>query len=595
MRRRGIRFDFGPLRSLLLLGLFPPALAAQTPRFDLLVLNGRVLDGTGNPWIQHDIGIRGDEIVAIGNLENAAARRTIDAAGLYVSPGFIDLHSHADRALTSEHMEAHRAASLVSQGLTTVVGGADGRTAEWPLSEEMAAYEELGISMNLVLMVGHNTVRREVMGDDAARPATPDEIRRMKELVRQGMEAGAWGLGAGLEYRPGRFSTPEEVVELARVVADYNGFYIAHQRSEATLPLWQLPSSAEGWPIDGLQGLQETINVARETGIRVVASHHKARGRSSFGRSAHDTVVIKKARAEGLQVYLDVYPYETFGGGPRPMIPRWALVDPDVDVSGGRDAPVYGEDDIFENARDNLRRRWADPAMRRLIERDIAWIVDHNGGPGRVVVVDYPDSSFVGKTLEQLAREHGKTYQEIVVHMALNGYEDVTGGAWTRGYGIHGVDVEAYIRQEYTATSSDAAVSGIEGLTRFEGGPGSHPRHFGAFVRKIARYVKDKKTISLPFAIRSSTSLPAQIIGLRDRGMIREGYKADLVIFDFERLRDLATVLEPERRSEGIEYVIVNGRFTVDEGELTGALPGVVIQRPTTSAVTAAGGSSIRP
>ena len=553
--------------------------AASAQDFDVLILAGRVLDGTGNDWFRSDIGIRGDEIVAMGSLSWATARRTIEAGGLYVAPGFIDVHSHADRAMTSDSREARAAGSLTSQGLTTVIGGPDGRNAAWPLSEEEAALRSQGHGMNFVPMVGHNTVRGEVMGDDYEREASPLEVMRMRELVRQGMEWGAWGLGAGPEYRPGRFSHPSELIELAREVAPHDGFYIAHQRSEASLPLWQLPSLAKGWQVDGLQALQETIEIARSTGIRVVASHHKARGRSSFGRSAHDTLVVNAARDEGLEVYLDVYPYETFGGGARPMIPRWSLVDEGVDVSGGRDAPVYREEGMFDDARENLRRRWDDPEVREVIRRDISWIVDHNGGEDRVVVVDYPEREFVGKTLDELADEMGIPYQDVVVHMALNGYEDVLGGAWTRGYGIHDMDIVNYYRQDYTATGSDAAVSGVEG-TDFESGPGDHPRHFGAFTRKIAHYVKDLNAISLPFAIRSSTGLPAQIIGLTDRGLLREGFKADIVIFDFENLRDRATVLEPDLPSEGIEYVMVNGQFTVDEGRLTGALPGVVIKRP---------------
>ena len=547
--------------------------------YDVIIRGGRVIDGTGNDWFRADIAIDGDRIVRIGRLPNATAAREIDATGLYVSPGFIDLHSHSDGAMTSGHVEARRAKSLNSQGLTTVIGGPDGRNTAWPLSAEIAALEEQGHAMNFVPMVGHSTVRFQVMGNDYERPATAREIMRMQELVRQGMEAGAWGLGAGIEYRPARFSDPEEVVALAAAVAPYDGFYIAHQRSEATMPLWQLPSNVDDWPVDGLQGLQETINIARETGIRVVASHHKARGRSSFGRSGHDTLVVNAARAEGLEVYLDVYPYETFGGGARPMIPRWSLVADGVDTSGGRDSPVYQREGMFDNARAHLTRRWNDPGNRARIARDIAWIVDHNGGEDRVVVVDYPDAAFVGKTLTELADEMGVTFQEVVVHMALNGYPDVLGGAWTRGYGIHDVDVVNYYKQEYTATASDAGVSGVEGMPQFASRPGAHPRHFGAFTRKIAHYVKDLKAISLPFAIRSMTGLPARIIGLEDRGLLREGFKADVVIFDYERLRDRATVLEPDLYSEGVDYVMVNGVLTIDNGEFTDALPGEVVLR----------------
>ena len=416
--------------------LFALAVSTQTALaqdYDVIIRNGRVIDGTGNDWFRADIAINGDRIVRIGRMPNATASREIDATGMYVSPGFIDLHSHSDQAMTSEFVEARRAKSLNSQGLTTVVGGADGRNTRWPLSAEIAALRDQGHAMNFVPMVGHSTVRNTVMGNDYERPATAGEIARMQELVRQGMEAGAWGLGAGIEYRPARFSRPEEVVALASEVAPYDGFYVAHQRSEATMPLWQLPSTVDDWPVDGLQGLEETINIARETGIRVVASHHKARGRSSFGRSGHDTLVVNAARADGLEVYLDVYPYETFGGGARPMIPRWSLVADEVDTSGGRDSPVYNTEGMFDDAGMHLTRRWNDPGTRARIARDIAWIVDHNGGADRVVVVDYPDSAFVGKTLTELAGEMGVTFQEVVVHMALNGYPDVLGGAWTRG------------------------------------------------------------------------------------------------------------------------------------------------------------------
>lgn len=567
------------MKHLLMLILLVAPVIGGAQDFDILIRNGLVLDGSGNPAIRADIGISGDTIVAIGALSTASAARTIDAAGLYVVPGFIDIHSHADQALASDIVEARHATSLVHQGITTVAGGPDGYNIAWPLTAEYAAFETSGISMNVVPMVGHNTIRSEVMGDDNEREATAEEIARMKALVRRGMEDGAWGLFAGLEYRPGRFSSHEEVLELASVVADYHGFYIAHQRSEATIPLSQLPSMIDGWPVDGLQGLEETIEIARRTGIRVVGSHMKARGRSSFGRSAHDVLVIKQARAEGLQVYLDVYPYETFGGGARPMIPRWSLVDDDVDTSGGRDAPVYSVEGVFDRARENLSRRWGTPETRQLIARDIEWIVDHNGGPDRVVVVDYPEPSFNGKTLAVLARERGESFQDVVVHMALHGYDDVLGGAWTRGYGIHEIDVKNYIREDFTATGSDAEASGVRGAPGFEGGPGSHPRHFGAFVRKISRYAKELEVITLPFAVRSSTGLPAQIIGLEDRGQLREGFKADVVIFDYDTLTDRATVLEPELMSEGVEYVINNGLFAIDQGEPTGILGGRVLKR----------------
>jgi N-acyl-D-amino-acid deacylase len=546
--------------------------------YDLIIRNGRIIDGTGNPWFQSDIGIINGKIVSIKNLRNQQAKREIDAKGLYVTPGFIDLHSHADRAMTSEFVEARMAKSLTSQGLTTVLGGPDGRNTTWPLNKEIDALKSKGHGMNFILMVGHSTIRAEVMGDDYERFATQDEIEQMRNYLREGLELGAFGMGAGLEYRPARFSNTEELVALGEIISDYNGFYIAHQRNEAVMPLWQLPSTAKGWQTDGLQSLEETIQIARATGIRVVGSHHKSRGRSSFGRSAHDIQVINKARDEGLQVFIDVYPYETFGGGARPMIPKWSLVNKNVSITGGRDDPKWSEKDLFKNSRKNLRRNWSDPKKRKIIIRDISWIVDHNGGQDRVVVVDYPDSDFVGKTLEQIARDKNITFQEVVVHMALNGYKEVIGGAWTRGYGINDMDVTNYYKQDYTITSSDAAVSGVKDKEGFKSEPGAHPRHFGAFTRRIARYVKDLDITTLPFAIRSMTGLPASVVGLKDRGYLKENYAADITIINFQNIRDKATILKPDMLSEGIEYVIVNGEFTVDQGELTGNLPGVIIR-----------------
>ena len=546
--------------------------------YDLIIRNGRIIDGTGNPWFQSDIGIINGKIVSIKNLKNQQAKREIDAKGLYVTPGFIDLHSHADRAMTSEFVEARMAKSLTSQGLTTVLGGPDGRNTTWPLNKEIDALKSKGHGMNFILMVGHSTIRAEVMGDDYERFATQDEIEQMRNYLREGLELGAFGMGAGLEYRPARFSNTEELVALGEIISDYNGFYIAHQRNEAVMPLWQLPSTAKGWQTDGLQSLEETIQIARATGIRVVGSHHKSRGRSSFGRSAHDIQVINKARDEGLQVFIDVYPYETFGGGARPMIPKWSLVNKNVSITGGRDDPKWSEKDLFKNSRKNLRRNWSNPKKRKIIIRDISWIVDHNGGQDRVVVVDYPDSDFVGKTLEQIARDKNITFQEVVVHMALNGYKEVIGGAWTRGYGINDMDVTNYYKQDYTITSSDAAVSGVKDKEGFKSEPGAHPRHFGAFTRRIARYVKDLDITTLPFAIRSMTGLPASVVGLKDRGYLKENFAADITIINFQNIRDKATILKPDMLSEGIEYVIVNGEFTVDQGELTGNLPGVIIR-----------------
>ena len=288
--------------------------AQERQHFDILIRNGRVLDGAGNPDVRADVGIRADTIAAIGRLSGASAERTIDAAGLWVVPGFIDMHSHADTAMAGGSVERRQARNLLAQGITTVVFGADGRNSRWPIADEIAAFRDPGTGLNVVPMVGHGTVRGRVMGDDFRREARPDEVEAMKGLVRQGMEEGAWGLGSGLEYEPGRYSATEELIELARVVAEYDGFYYSHQRSQSRLPRWQLPSMVTGRPLDGIDGIEETIRIGRETGIRVVGSHIKSKGRSSWGRSYMDVMRIDLARREGHQVFLDQYPYETYNG-----------------------------------------------------------------------------------------------------------------------------------------------------------------------------------------------------------------------------------------------------------------------------------------
>ena len=556
------------LASLMVSVIAWPAGAQQ---FDLLVRNGRVLDGSGSPEFRADVGILGDTITAVGKLSDASADRVIDAAGRLVVPGFIDMHSHADRALISSSRRAREARNLVLQGITTVVVGPDGRNPIWPITDEIAAYRRGGTALNVVPMVGHGTVRGEVMGNDYERPATAEEIERMQMLVREGMDAGAWGLGAGPEYRPGRFSTTEELIALAKVVADYDGFYYAHQRSQSPLPRWQTPSIAEGWRLTGTDGMKETIAIGRVSGIRVVGSHIKAKGPSTWGHSSVDVLLIEQARAFGVQVYLDQYPYETFGGGATGVIPPWGFAPPGTDRAGGNDAPLWRTPGLLN--KDNLRRNLDNEAYGPLLIADIEFMLDLQGGADRHIVVLAPhDSNLIGKTLTEVAKAHGRTPVEQLVDFAMEGDGSVQSGVLFRPVAGHRFDVENYMKQEYTATGTDGGVT-------LEPQPGQHPRYFGTYSRKLAHYVKARGVISLPFAIRSSTGLPAQIIGLPDRGYVRAGQKADLIVLDFERLEDRATILSPARPPVGFDYVMVNGVLTVDDGQPTGTLPGVVIDR----------------
>ena len=554
-----------------LLGASLPA-RGSAQDFDIVIRGGRVLDGSGNPAFNADVGVRGDEIVRVGDLSDASAGRVIDATGLYVVPGFIDLHSHADRAFASADVEARQAHNLVAQGITTVVFGPDGRNPSWPIVDEMETYRTPGVAMNVIPMVGHGTVRGLVMGDDYERAATEAEVRQMQELVRSGMEDGAWGLGAGPEYRPGRFSTTEEIIALAEVVAEYDGFYYSHQRSQSPLPLWQTPSMVKGGvPLTGTDGMKETIRIGRETGIRVVGSHIKAKGTDTWGQAAIDVLRIDRARAEGVQVYLDQYPYETFGGGPTDIIPVWAYAPPGTDRSGGLDDPDWRR--LTLASAENLTRNLDDADIREDVIEDSEYLLRMKGGADRLVIVLSPsDEDLVGKTLAEVAEANGVGPIDQLIRFALDGGEPIPSGVLFRPIAGHAEDVETYMGQVYTATSTDG---GVAGFTR----PGQHPRYYGAFVRKIAYYVKEQGVISLPFAVRSSSGLPAQIVGLPDRGYLREGYKADITVFDYDRLDDRATIMEPDLYPRGIEYVMVNGVLNVDDGALTGALPGAVLDR----------------
>ncbi|MBT3773790.1 MAG: amidohydrolase family protein [Gemmatimonadales bacterium] len=558
-----------------------PSASAQS--FDLLIRGGRVLDGTGSPSINADVGVRDGVIVAVGDLAEATGSRTIDATGRFVTPGFIDMHSHADRALYSGNAALRSAPNLVAQGVTTLVFGPDGRNPTWPLSDEIAGYRSEGIGPNAIPMVGHGTVRGVAMGDDYTRHATDAEIATMVAEVRGGMEQGAWGLGAGPEYRPGRFSTTEEIIALAHVVAEYDGFYYSHQRSQSPLPLWLTPSMVAdytppptwppGWRLTATDGMNETIRIGRETGIRVVGSHIKAKGPTTWGQSATDVMAINRARAEGVQVYLDQYPYETFGGGSVEVVPRFYYAPVGTERSGGFDDPMWNRRDFAPNYKTNLQAHLDDPVLREELITDTQYIIDLQGGAERHIIVQAPSDHLVGRTLQDVADEHDMSPVDMAIHFAIAmGTPQNRSGVRYRGIAGSPEDVERYMAQEYTATSTDGGVV-------VDPGPGRHPRYFGTYPHKIATYVRDKGTITLPFFVRSSTGLPAQIIGLPDRGYVRVGQKADLVIFDFEAVQDHATITNPGGHNEGIEYVFVNGEAVVDGGELTGALPGQVLLR----------------
>ena len=547
--------------------LLSASVAAQPPPYDLLIRSGRVLDGTGNPWFPADIAVRGGRIVAVGSLAGAQAARIIDATGKYVSPGFIDIHSHADdgsgpRGGFRDPDPIRRSApNLVSQGITTVVVNQDGRSP-WPVAEQRALLEKTGIGPNAMLLVGHGTVRRRVMGDDVQRPARPDEISKMRELVKQALQEGAVGLSAGLEYEPGRWSNTDEVAELARELVPVQGIYISHERSEGSDPLWYVPSQDGPTAPTLLDAVRETIEIGEKTGARVVASHLKAKGEHYWGSSAAAVTLIQRARDRGVDVWADQYPYPTSGtDGNTVLIPAWATRPP-----GGANQPKTDRAAM-------LKRVLGDPPTAKLVRSDIAHEIRRRGGAENITVYEFTDKSLYGKSLAEIARLWKLDPVETAIRIQLDGLTERNGGARMRGFSMAEFDMEHIAKQPWVATSTDA------GIALPADGPATHARFYGSFTRKIRHYALDRGAISLEHAIRSSTSLPARIMRLADRGQIREGFAADLVVFDLATIRDKATFFEPHQHSDGVEHVFINGVAVVDGSKLTHASPGRVLAR----------------
>ena len=545
----------------------PPSVARAQEPFDLILRGGRVLDGTGNPWFRADIGVRGDRIAAVGDLTGRDAGRVVDLAGRYVVPGFIDIHSHADEGLGasgspgSEGAHRRAAPNMVSQGVTTVVINQDGRSP-WPIADQRARLEGLGFGPNAALMIGHGTVRGMAMGDDFQRVATSEEVARMRDLVRQGMSEGAFGVSAGLEYVPGRWSETAEVIALVGEAGAAGGIYIVHERSSGMTPMWFWPSVDDPGPPTMVDTILEDIEVAEATGVTTVATHIKARGADFWGAGQVLIQLIDRARDRGVPIWADAYPYNTTGSdGSTVLIPSWFVRTVAGPERAAGTRPDFGA---------ALEAALAEPETAERIRRDIDHEIGRRGGAENLLVMDHPDSTMIGRTLSELAALNAMEAVEMAIRLQTEGDRSRPGGARVRGFSLSELDVEAFAAQEWLMTASDAGVAlPIDGPV--------HARYYGTFPRKIRRYVLERGVLSLEDAIRSATSLPAQVLGLRDRGMIREGFVADLAVIDLQELRDEATFFEPHRYPSGVDYVVVNGEMVVDDGELTYALPGRIL------------------
>ena len=532
--------------------------ASFQQKYDLLFINGKVMDGSGNPWYYADVAIKGGKITAVGrSLDQADAETIIDINGKIIAPGFIDIHCHAYDQVSPKNIWSGKnekrffAPNFISQGVTTLVSNQCGYS---PISikEQREVLTTKGIGPNTVLLIGHNAVRRQVMGRDHKRPATPEEIQKMQELIRQAMRDGAAGISSGLEYVPSIWSTTDEIVALVKEIVPYGGVFQAHERASGMSPMWYVPSQDEPGPPTMLDNILEPIEVGERTGATVIATHIKARGADFWGGSRAIIHHISQARKRGVDIWADCYPYNSSGSdGSTRLIPRWAI--------GG-------------NHSESLKKVLADPVKTKDLRLDIKHALNWRGGADNIIVMDYPDKSYIGKSLGEIAKAQGISDIEIAIKLQLEGYPKRPGGARLRGFSMAEIDIEAFYAQPWTATSSDASIA------LPDDGP-VHARFYGTFPRKIRHYAMERKVLSVENAVRSSTSLPAQIYGLRDRGMLREGFHADIVVFDPTTIKDTATFFEPHQYAAGIEYVLVNGTVVVDKGELTWQKPGIVITK----------------
>jgi len=506
-------------------------LAAQpSPPFDLLIRGGRVIDGTGNPWVRNDIGVRDGRIAAIGHLPDAAASRVIDAGDRVVTPGFIDVHSHAAEGLTRP--ELRQARPMLSQGVTTLVVNPDGG-GPVDIAAQRASLERGGLGLNVALLIGHGSVRRAVLAMQDRAP-TADELERMRAHVRQAIADGAFGLSSGLFYAPASYAKTDEVVALARIAGAAGGVYASHIRDEAN------------YSIGVVAAVSEVITIAEQSGAVGIVTHMKALGPDNWGLSLAALTRIDRARAAGIQVFADQYPYEASSTGlSAALVPRWALADGD----------------------EAFARRAADPATRPKLVAEMRENLRRRGGPSSLVIAHYRgDPALEGKHLGEIAASMKKPPEEAALELISRGSATVV------SFNMTDRDIEEIMRRPYTMMSSDGAL-----VAMGEGKP--HPRNYGAFARKLARYVREKQVIDLESAIRSMTTLPALVFRMRDRGVLREGAWADIAIFDPAAVRDTATYEDPHRLAEGMSYVLVNGEVVVDGGRFNDRLPGKVLRR----------------
>lgn len=505
-----------------------PAVSARTETYDLIVRHGRVVDGTGNPAYFADVAVKNGRIAAVGRVSDKA-KTEIDATGMIVAPGFIDVHTHADEVATLS------AENFLRMGVTTVVGGNCGGS---PVDIERAFHEieQKQIAINFATLVGAGSIRSRGMGGSFNRPPTPEELDRMRDLVEQAMRAGAVGISTGLIYTPGVFSSTEEIIELARVVARHDGIYATHQRDEGT---------------GIIRSLDEAIRIGREASVRVEISHIKLSGERAWGRASEVLAHLDKARAEGLDITQDQYAYTASSTGISQLIP----------------------DEFFDGGKQKFLDRLNDPAEKARIVQGMRRKLGNRGRTdyAYAVIASYRhDKSLNGLNIvEATQKVRGNASLDEQIEMILEIQRN--GGASGVFHGMSEDDLQTFLRHPNTMVACDS------GLRKFgEGVP--HPRGYGNNARVLARYVRELKVLRLEDAIRKMTSLPATTFRLEARGLLRKDNWADLVVFDPKKVRDPSTFNDPHHYSEGFTHVLVNGVPVISQDQITRARPGMVLR-----------------
>ena len=515
------------------LSLCAAALGAQQPEFDVLITGGTVIDGTGAPRFRADVALKGDRVVLVSRspIASVRAKRAIDARGRIVSPGFIDMHAHLDPLPTLPGAE-----SAVRQGVTFALGGPDG-SSPLPLAKYITDREQQTIGINVGYLIGHNTIRQRVMGM-ANREPTPDELERMKTLVAEGMADGAFGISTGLLYLPGNFSKIDEVIALSRVAADSGGIYTSHLRKEG---------------LGLIDGVAEAITIGREAHIPIVLTHHKAIGTKMAGASKQTLAMLDSARAAGIDVMADVYPYTATSTGLDVLIPRWAF--------GGGDTA--------------FKRRIDDPGLRDSIKKETIFNIMNDRGGGDISRVQFSSVRWQhdldGKTLADWARQRGlDPTPENGAELAIEG--QLKGGASMIYHVLDEQDVQRILKHPQVMIGSDGRLSKL-------GEASPHPRAYGTFPRVLGHYSRDLKLFPLETAVYKMTGQSAARLKLRNRGVLKAGAFADVVVFDPQTVADKSTFEQPHQYPVGIDYVFVNGVAAVDGGAFTDSRAGRVVKR----------------